>query len=115
MNGLDYAAPFIGAVVLEVVRWYQIREKLHLARYKRLLKSVGYWLITGAMVIVGGVGSLILADGKFGAAKLLVLGAAFPTLFKEIVGAAQSPVETELGTDKEPQPSVWRDYFSPGS
>jgi hypothetical protein len=109
---LDYAAPFLGAVTLEVVHWYGLRGKLALARYKRLLKSTEYWVITAAMTVVGGLGSLILADGKLDAGRLLVLGAAFPTLFKELVSSAQAGAGPKLGDDETP--SIVRDYFSPG-
>ena len=42
------------------------------------------------MTVVGGLGSLILADGKLAAGQLLVVGAAFPTLFKELVASAHA-------------------------
>lgn len=112
MEWLDYAAPFLGAITLEIVHWYGLRGKLTLARYKRLLKSTGYWVITAAMTLVGGLGSLILADGKLDAGRLLVLGAAFPTLFKELVSTAQAGADPKLGDDDTS--SVLRDYFSPG-
>lgn len=111
MGWLDYAAPFLGAITLEIVHWYGLRGKLALAKYQRLLKSTGYWVITAAMTVVGGLGSLILADGKLDAGRLLVLGAAFPTLFKELVRTAQAAGGPKLGEDDTS--SVLHDYFSP--
>ena len=29
MNALDYAAPFLGAITLEVVHWYGLRGEAH--------------------------------------------------------------------------------------
>lgn len=47
MDGLDYVAPFVGAMTLEAVHRYELREKLHLKKYRQLLGSPAYWLVTG--------------------------------------------------------------------
>ncbi len=112
MTSIDYTAPFIGAIVIQVVHWYQLREKLELTRYKRQLRSLSYWVISTLMVVGGGYASLILADGKLDAPQLLLIGAAFPTLFTKLVSAGQQVgKETNLGAEKG---SLLRDYFSPG-
>ena len=114
MDAIDYAAPFIGSLVLETIYWYHLRERLQAAKYRRMLKSVAYWVTTVLMVVVGGISTLILADGKLPAPSLLVLGAAFPSLFKQLVSAALSRDPTKLGdSDTARDDDGLRDYFLP--
>ena len=100
MRTVDYVAPFVGAISLESVHWYQLREHLHLAKYQRLLRSKAYWLITLAMVLLGGAGSLILFEDRLRPGELFVAGAAFPTLLKKLV-AGFSKERVTLGDDTE--------------
>jgi len=112
MRPIDYVAPFVGAIALETVHWYQLREHLHLAKYRRLLRSRAYWVITTIMVVVGGVGSLILFEDRLGPGELFVAGAAFPTLLKKLV-AGFTTKQVTLGdklTDDRSTVSAM-DYF----
>lgn len=108
---LVYLAPFVGAVALEVFHWYQLREKLDSAHYKRLLRSKSYWIITVLTVLVGGTVVLIYFQGRLTAAELLVAGAAIPTLFKKLVATFTATQQTKLGP-KDEDKAKWSDYFA---
>jgi hypothetical protein len=113
VSPLTVIAPFLGAAALEVVWWFGVREKLSQAKYQRLMRSTGYWVITALMVVLSGFGALILA-APLGAAKLLVVGAAFPGLLKQGIGVAQlAGTSIKLGTDDQESISPWREYFNP--
>jgi len=101
-------APFVGAIALEVVSWYLLRTRLDKPQYQKLLKSVGYWVITVLMVLVGALGALFLFWGRLEVWQLFIAGAAFPTLFKKLVSAFITD-QTKLGASEAPSPL--RDYF----
>jgi hypothetical protein len=107
---LNLLAPFIGAIALEVVHWFQAREKLDDERYRRLLRSAPYWVITTLMVVVGGVGTLIYFNDRLEPGEMLVAGAAFPALLTKLVGTFTSRQPTTLGDNDTG--SVVRDYFN---
>jgi len=115
MTAIQLVAPFLGAVLLEVIHWYQLRTRLHLARYRKALYSPTYWVVTIAMIMFGGLGALILF-GDIPAAQLLLAGAAFPTIFKKFV-ALFVKQHVKLGDDEETStravatPSI-NEYFS---
>ena len=102
MTAMEMVAPFVGAATLELVQWYQLRDRLTLPKYRKMLRSVGYWAITIAMAIGGGAGTLIYFDGKLTQGELLVAGAAFPTLFKKLIGGfVKDHGQVKLGADRE--------------
>jgi hypothetical protein len=110
LSPLQLAAPFLGAILLEVIHWYQLREVLHLKKYQRALRSVSYWVLTVLMVILGGVGALIVyADAT--PVGLLLAGAAFPTVFKKLV-AAFAEKSVTLGEEDETQSPRAIEYFA---
>ena len=115
MDLLSYCAPFVGAVALEVVYWYGLRDKLMNVKYQRMLRSRAGWLITLAMIFVGGFGSLILAEGALGPAKLFIMGAAFPSLLKQVASSAQLfGGSLKLGEKDRAQSRPVSDYLNPG-
>jgi hypothetical protein len=115
MSGVSRLAPFLGAAALEVIYWYQLRTELHLKKYQRLLRSKAYWIITVAMVLVGGLFTLIYFGDRLRPGELLVAGAAFPTLIKQLI-AAFSAKQLTLGEDStESEADALRTYFRPGS
>jgi hypothetical protein len=85
MTVMEMAAPFVGAIALEAVHWYQLRERLHLPKYRRMMRSVAYWAPTLVMIVVGGAGTLIYFQGRLTQGELFIAGAAFPTLFKKLI------------------------------
>jgi hypothetical protein len=87
MTVTQLAAPFLGAIIIEVIHWYQLRAKLHLAQYRRALRSRAWWAWTAAMVVFGGMGTLVLFGNTFNQGQLLLAGAAFPAIFTKLVAA----------------------------
>ena len=105
MTTIEMAAPFVGAIAMEAVHWYQLRERLSLGKYRNLLRSVGYWVITIVMALVGGVGTLIYFQGRLTQGELLIAGAAFPALLKKLVGTFVKS-QVKLGGPGEREPSA---------
>jgi hypothetical protein len=87
-----------GSMVQEVIHLYDLRNKLHLEELTPILSSWKYWAITGAMILVSGVGTWVLyGDNLIIKSVIFILGAAFPLLFKKLVAGATNNRETELG------------------
>jgi hypothetical protein len=111
---IDYPAIEVatfGAVLQELVFWYDARTKLTELKYKKILRSPGYWIFGILMMVASGVGTWIWFDPDPQKPRTyLLMGAAFPILFKKLVAAFISK-ETKLGltTEKE-QPNV-NTYF----
>lgn len=104
------AAPFVGAITLEIIHWYELRERLNQPRYRRLLRSTGYWVATTLMIVAGGVAMLIIDSSEhLNAVELLVGGAAFPTLLKKLIAAFVTK-QTLLGGEVDD--ASLRSYFS---
>jgi hypothetical protein len=81
-------AAFIGAVLQELVYWYDIRAKLSTTHYRQLIKSHAYWIITGLMIASSTAGTWIWYSGQASSPRdYLVTGAAFPLLFKKAISA----------------------------
>lgn len=104
------AAPFVGAVLLEVTHWYQIRNAKEAAKYLRLMKSMAYWLPTLAFTVVAPIAILIAFGHDKSAVQLLYLGASAPTVVRQVLGASVSAKPTLLGPGDDSRPT-WRDYF----
>ena len=95
-----YIAAF-GASLQELLHWYELREKLSAQKYKRLLRSKGYWILVGLMIVASGIAIAIYAQKKDKEPiDLMLLGAAVPVLFKKGVSAAQSR-KVVLGEEDE--------------
>lgn len=90
----------LGALLQELLHWYGLRHQLRSAAYSKLLRSGIYWLITIAVIAVTPVAVVVwfsdraelLSPGDF-----LILGAAFPTLFKTVVARVGESGEPKLG------------------
>ena len=109
MNTLHIAAPFVGAVLSEVLHWYRVRDRLDSAKYQKLLRSRPYWIITTLAVLVGGLSVLIIFGARFNDGELLLAGAAFPTLLRKVIAAFVGGPKTVLGTNDRQAVS---DYFA---
>lgn len=92
MNDISFIALAIfGAITMELVHWYELRNKLEEEDTQKLIKSKYYWIITMSMIVISGFGTYILFFEK--ALKMsipFVLGAAFPTIFRKVVESSQS-------------------------
>lgn len=103
-----------GGVAGEFIKWYQLRESPNLPEYAR--KPL-YWMITGIMVILGGLLAVIqLQDvdaSKLWIAPLAMnIGASAPLIFKamasSVPAAGPVPEAGQRGSLDEPakKPSV---------
>ena len=78
-----------GSIIQEVIHLYDIRTTLHLPDTISILKAWQYWAITLTMIVVSGVGTwLLYGDNLTIKSVILILGAAFPLLFKKLVASA---------------------------
>lgn len=77
----------LGSALQELLHWYGLREHLATPRYKQLIKSVGYWVVTGLMIVGSGVAVWLWFsdEADIPARQYLVLGAALPLIFKKAV------------------------------
>lgn len=93
-------ATVFGAILQELLHWYGLRTKLSQKRYQRILRSTGYWLVTLAVILLIPVAVLLWFADTLDALALrdfVLLGAAFPTLFKTIVARFSDPSDVKLG------------------
>jgi hypothetical protein len=109
MRPLNVLAPFVGAIAIGVVIWYQLRKRLGQSGTQQVLRSVGYWVITALMVLVSGFGALILFPDA-AAPRLFLAGAAFPVLLKKLVATFVTDTAVKLGADSAERHPV-RGYF----
>lgn len=94
-----------GAILQELLHWYGLRNNLSEKNYSQLLTSISYWVITGLVIIITPVAVVIWFSGKvdvLSPGDFLILGAAFPTLFKSIVARVSEQGEVRLGADTSP-------------
>jgi hypothetical protein len=103
-----------GAAMLELIYWYELRNRLENRRYRNLLRSTSYWVIVGAFIIGSGIATWIWygmeQSGQMSREprEYFLVGAAFPLLLKRAFGAIDSSGKPTLGANERP---VWRDYF----
>jgi hypothetical protein len=100
-----------GAVLQELLFWYNARTKLDTEEYRAILASPRYWIVVTAMAIGSGIASFMwfAPDQQVGRTYLL-FGAAFPVLFKKAVDAFV-PAQTKLGANEETKKRVLRNYL----
>lgn len=113
MTPTQLAAPFLGAAIIEAIHWYQLRTKLSAARWQRILKSPLYWGATAAMILLGGLGTIVLFGGAFNQGQLLLAGAGFPTIFTKLVAAftRQHVTYGAPGDEVAAEPQRLTDFF----
>ncbi len=94
-----------GAALQELLYWYQLQGRLSSADVKRL-KSRFYWVLVVLVVLASGLGGwawFSKGNGSPSAWDCLLVGAAFPALFKTGVGAVAARKAPQLGTKLNPQ------------
>ncbi len=100
-----------GAILQELLFWYNAKTKLDTEEYRSILGSARYWIIVIAMVIASGIASYVWFSPEQQAARTyLLFGAAFPVLFKKAVDAF-IPTQTHLGVKEDTEKKVLRNYF----
>jgi hypothetical protein len=104
-------AALTGGVLQEVLHWYELRGRLNLPKYHRLLSSPSYWIITALTVILCTAGTMFWFEGDSVASRdYLVTAAAFGALFKKGVAAAGNNRTRRLGSPEDGL-SALRSYF----
>jgi len=93
----DISVGTFGAILQELLFWYNARTKLSTEDYKAIAMSPGYWVVVTAMAIGSGIASYLwFRPDQQSARTYLLCGAAFPVLFKKAVDAF-IPAQTKLG------------------
>ena len=112
---IDYPAIEVaafGAFLQELVFWHDARTKLIQAKYKTILRSPGYWIFAILMMLSSGAGTWIWFDPDPQKPRTyLLMGAAFPVLFKKLVAAFISK-GTKLGLNTDAELSKVKTYFA---
>jgi len=101
-----------GAVLQELLYWYNGRTKLDSDEHKTILESKRYWFVVVAMTIASGVAAYVWFLPEHQSSRTyLLFGAAFPVLFKKAVDAF-TPKAAHLGAlEAEKKNQIWRNYF----
>ncbi|MGV6830357.1 MAG: hypothetical protein ACWA5P_02185 [bacterium] len=106
-------AALLGASIQEIFHWYEIRTKLGLKKYKLLLRSISYWVITILMVIASTLGVYFFLESnldQYIARDFMVYGFAFPIILKQATKViASNNSETKLGSNDNI--NIFKIYF----
>jgi hypothetical protein len=101
-----------GAILQELLFWYNAKTKLDTDEYRAILASPRYWIVVTAMAIGSGVATYLwFSPSTQEARTYLLFGAAFPVLFKKAVDAF-IPAQTHLGASEEAKQKILRKYFN---
>lgn len=100
-----------GSAMQEVIHLYDLRTTLHMPDTSAILKHWQYWAITLTMIIVSGVGTwLLYGDSLTIKSVIVILGAAFPLIFKKLVATAGNNPPPPKGIAPSRSFTI-RDYF----
>jgi hypothetical protein len=98
-------AALLGAAAQELMWWYEIRHEIDAERYRRLIRSGAYWAVVVATMLLSTGGTLFMNWDRLSVVRhsdFLIFGAAFPLIFKQLVGSAGRRMKTsKLGVASE--------------
>jgi hypothetical protein len=83
-----FAVGVAGGAANEVLHWWGLRESPRLPKYAR---SLFYWLVTLAMMSLGGVLAWLQLGGQADALIAFQIGLAAPLLLQKLVKVAPQP------------------------
>jgi hypothetical protein len=72
---------FSGGVILELMHWYNLRQKATLPTYS---KSVKYWVITAAMAATGGLLTMLYFGSRADGIVALHVGLSTPLILQKL-------------------------------
>lgn len=91
----------LGASLQEILHWYELREKLTLKKYKSLLNSRAYWIVTLLMTLSSALGTFYLLAGSsvgYLPRDYLIYSFVFPIILKKVAKlVAREDPEVNLG------------------
>lgn len=99
-----------GSILQEICYWYNLRAKLDTRTYSKLVRSRTYWLLVFLMALGSGAGVVIWfyeALSALSPKDFVLLGAAFPAVFRLGVAAATQKQETTLGIGAGSSASIY--------
>ena len=76
-----FAAGCLGGIILELLHWYNLRRRSSFPRYAR---SVGYWLVTAAMAVSGGLLAVLYFGGRADGIIALHIGLTTPLILQKL-------------------------------
>lgn len=82
-------ALLLGVIIQELLWWYNIRRKLSIKKYKNLIRSWGYWIMSfslAAFTVIGIMAWKWNSIGSYSTLDLMLFSAAIPVFIKEAVG-----------------------------
>ena len=98
-----FSAGIAGGAANEILHWWGLRESRHFPAYA---KRAIYWIVTLAMILLGGVLAWIQLGSNADALIAFQIGLAAPLLLQKAVKS----VPDKTGGMGSPQPSV-RDFL----
>lgn len=98
-----FAVGMAGGAANELLHWWILRENLHFPQYA---KGFFYWIVTLAMILLGGVLALLQLGDEGNALVAFQIGLAAPMLLQKIIKAAPNNVKMSA----LPSPSL-RDFL----
>lgn len=111
-----FLVALLGAILQETAHWYSIRNRLEVPQYEKLMTSSGYWAVTIIMIAGGSAGTLAWYYDTTPSPTMkeyLVMGAAFPVIFKKVVQAFVSSSPPREAVDQgDSKPNQIRTYFT---
>ncbi len=90
-----------GGVLNELLKLYRIRESKRLPYF---IKSPVYWIITGAMIIVGGILTILYGHTNINAILAVNIGLSAPLILENLAKSSSiSKVVAGKATEKKPE------------
>jgi hypothetical protein len=106
-----------GAVLQELLFWYNAKDKLESQEYRAIIASAKYWIVVSAMAVGSGIAAYLwFSPDQQAARTYLLVGAAFPVLFKKSVDAFIRSPGTPLGAtaeekQRDAKKKILKNYF----
>lgn len=100
-----FAVGVAGGAANELLHWWGLRESPRLPEY---VKSIFYWLVTLAMVLLGGALAWLQLGSQSDALIAFQIGLAAPMLLQKLVKVAPQPVG---GMGGPPSTGSLRDFL----